>query len=93
MSSETETLRTEEEKLVAFFRSKEGDALGRAGNYDHFTPAETAIRAMRTLTALTAERDRLRFERDRMYELYGDDIQDMIRAEISRLKGEGSDHE
>jgi len=46
--------------------------------------------AQEQIAALTAERDRLRFERDRMYELYGDDIQDMIRAEISRLKGEGS---
>ena len=37
----------EEEKLVAFFRSPEGDALGRAGDYDNLSPAETAIRAIR----------------------------------------------
>lgn len=37
----------EEAKLVAFFRSPEGDALGRAGDYDNLSPAETAIRAMR----------------------------------------------
>lgn len=37
----------EEEKLVAFFRSPEGDKLGREGDYDNLSPAETAIRAMR----------------------------------------------
>lgn len=42
----------EEEKLVAFFRSPEGDKLGRDGDYDNLSPAETAIRAMRHLTAL-----------------------------------------
>lgn len=36
----------EEAKLVAFFNSPEGSKLGRDGDYDHLTPAETAIRAM-----------------------------------------------
>lgn len=40
---------TEEEKLVAFFRSKEGADLGRDGDYDNLSPAETAIRAIRDL--------------------------------------------
>jgi len=39
----------EEEKLVAFFRSPEGNKLGRDGDHDNLTPAETAIRAMRSL--------------------------------------------
>lgn len=42
----------EEAKLVAFFRSKEGDKLGRDGDYDNLSPAETAIRAMRELIKL-----------------------------------------
>lgn len=37
----------EEQKLVEFFRSREGDAIGRNGDHDSLTPAETAIRAMR----------------------------------------------
>ncbi len=41
---------SEEQKLVEFFRSPEGDQLGRDGDYDHLTPAETAIRAMRVLS-------------------------------------------
>lgn len=39
----------EEEKLVAFFRSPEGDRLGRDGDADNLSPAETAIRAIRDL--------------------------------------------
>jgi hypothetical protein len=42
---------SEEAKLVAFFRSPEGDALGRAGDYDNLSPAETAIRAIRANAA------------------------------------------
>ena len=41
---------TEEAKLVAFFRSPEGDWLGRNGDYDGLSPAETAIRAIRRLS-------------------------------------------
>jgi hypothetical protein len=37
----------EEDKLVAFFRSSDGDRLGRDGDADNLSPAETAIRAMR----------------------------------------------
>jgi hypothetical protein len=37
----------EEAKLVAFFQSAEGDKLGRDGDYDNLTPAETAIRFMK----------------------------------------------
>lgn len=40
---------TEEEKLVAFFRSPEGESLGRDGDHDGLTPAETALRAIRDL--------------------------------------------
>jgi hypothetical protein len=39
----------EESKLVAFFRSSDGGQLGRDGDHDGLTPAETAIRAMRKL--------------------------------------------
>jgi hypothetical protein len=39
----------EQAKLVTFFRSPEGDQLGRDGDHDGLTPAETAIRAMRKL--------------------------------------------
>jgi len=42
----------EEAKLIAFFRSPEGDKLGRDGDHDNLSPAETAIRAMRNLSAL-----------------------------------------
>lgn len=45
-------MKTEKQKLVDFFRSDEGDELGRAGDHDNLTPAETAIRAMRELIAL-----------------------------------------
>lgn len=40
---------SEYEKLVAFFRSQEGAELGRQGDHDNLSPAETAIRAMRAL--------------------------------------------
>lgn len=40
------TVNAEEEKLVAFFRG-DGERIGRAGDYDELSPAETAIRAMR----------------------------------------------
>ena len=46
--------KTEEQKLVAFFRSEEGDELGRAGDYDGLSPAETAIRAMKERAAALA---------------------------------------
>lgn len=36
-------------KLVQFFCSREGDGLGRQGDYDDLSPAATAIRAMRLL--------------------------------------------
>lgn len=39
--------KTEEQKLVDFFRSLEGDALGREGDDHNWTPAETAIYFMR----------------------------------------------
>lgn len=45
----------EEVKLVAFFRSPEGDALGRAGDYDNLSPAATAIRTIRTIRTQNAE--------------------------------------
>lgn len=45
----------EEKKLVAFFKSGEGDSLGREGDHDNLTPAETAIRAMRKLIAKESE--------------------------------------
>ena len=45
----------EEKKLVAFFRSKEGDELGRDGDHDNLSPAETAIRAMRKLISLESQ--------------------------------------
>lgn len=41
-------INVEEAKLVAFFRN-EGKGLGRDGDHDNLTPAETAIRAMRLL--------------------------------------------
>lgn len=50
--SPEEVYNAEEMKLVEFFRSPEGDKLGRDGDHDELTPAETAIRAMRHLTAL-----------------------------------------
>lgn len=34
-------------KLVAFFRSQDGAELGRQGDHDNLSPAETAIRIMR----------------------------------------------
>lgn len=37
------------DKLIAFFQSPEGDELGRAGDYDNLSPADTAIRAIRGL--------------------------------------------
>lgn len=46
---------TEEQKLVAFFRSREGSRLGNQGDHDNLTPAETAIRAMKELVTLTQE--------------------------------------
>lgn len=39
----------EEQKLIDFFCSPEGDSIGREGDYDNLTPAETAIRAIREL--------------------------------------------
>lgn len=39
--------KSEEQKLVDYFNTVGGDALGRQGDYDELTPAETAIRAMR----------------------------------------------
>lgn len=42
-------------KLVAFFRSAEGDELGRDGDYDNLCPADTAIRAIRDLRRRLAE--------------------------------------
>ncbi len=42
-------MQSEEAKLVAFFRSPEGEALGQQGDHDNLSPAETAIRAMRRL--------------------------------------------
>jgi len=39
----------EEAKLVEFFCSAEGDRLGRDGDHDNLSPAETAIRAIRCL--------------------------------------------
>lgn len=45
----------EEEKLVAFFRSAEGYRLGRDGDHDGLTPAETAIRAIRRANTSSAE--------------------------------------
>lgn len=44
----------EEIKLIAFFNTAEGDDLGRGGDYDNLTPAETAIRAMKKLIKETA---------------------------------------
>jgi len=41
--------KSEQQKLVEFFRSDEGEALGRQGDHDNLTPAETAIRAIRDL--------------------------------------------
>lgn len=35
------------DKLISFFRTTEGDAIGRQGDHDGTTPAVTAIRAMR----------------------------------------------
>lgn len=49
---------TEEQKLVRFFRTLEGDGLGRRGDYDNLSPAETAIRAMAVLVDL-AQRSRM----------------------------------
>jgi hypothetical protein len=34
----------EVDKLVEFFKSKQGDRIGRDGDYDNLSPAETAIR-------------------------------------------------
>lgn len=48
----------EEAKLVAFFRSKDGDVLGRGGDWDNLSPAETAIRAMRELMMLRKRNER-----------------------------------
>lgn len=45
---------SEERKLVEFFRSPEGDQLGRDGDHDNLSPADTAIRAMRRLNARNA---------------------------------------
>ena len=44
--------KSEMSKLVRFFRSREGDALGRDGDHDNLSPADTAIRAMRRLHRL-----------------------------------------
>jgi hypothetical protein len=41
----------EEAKLVTFFRSPEGDAIGRDGDADCLSPAETAIRWIRRAIA------------------------------------------
>lgn len=43
--------KSEEQKLVDFFRSPEGERLGIQGDHDSLSPAETAIRAMRSLPA------------------------------------------
>lgn len=43
-------MKTEEEKLVDYFRSDEGCTLGRLGDLKGLSPAETAIMAMRELT-------------------------------------------
>lgn len=42
----------QEAKLVAFFRSPEGDKLGRDGDHDNLSPADTAIRAMKRVAEL-----------------------------------------
>lgn len=47
--TEATTVNAEERKLVEFFCSPEGDSIGRDGDYDNLTPAETAIRAIREL--------------------------------------------
>lgn len=39
----------ETRKLIDFFRSPEGDTLGRNGDLDNLSPAECAIRAMKEL--------------------------------------------
>jgi hypothetical protein len=49
---ESQVDNAEEAKLVAFFRTPEGDKLGRDGDHDQLSPAETAIRAMRNIPAL-----------------------------------------
>jgi len=49
LGQQSKVSNAEEDKLVAFFRSAEGDSLGRDGDADGLTPAETAIRAIREL--------------------------------------------
>lgn len=39
-------------KLIDWFRSPEGDTLGRNGDIDNLSPADCAIRAMRELRKL-----------------------------------------
>lgn len=43
---EAETSNVEEDKLVAFFRG-DGSAMGREGDHNNWTPAETAIHFLR----------------------------------------------
>lgn len=42
----------ETRKLIDWFRSREGDTLGRNGDLDNLSPADCAIRAMRELRKL-----------------------------------------
>jgi len=39
-------------KLIDWFRSREGDTIGRNGDADNLSPADCAIRAMRELRKL-----------------------------------------
>lgn len=47
-------------KLIDWFRSPEGDTLGRNGDIDNLTPADCAIRAMRELRELRKLRKKFR---------------------------------
>lgn len=42
-------LNAEEQKLIEFFLSPEGKDIGRDGDYDNLSPAETAIRFMKSI--------------------------------------------
>lgn len=56
--------KSEEQKLVDFFRSEEGSLLGSQGDHDNLTPAETAIRAMQKLLVRWRQDRQLRQKRN-----------------------------
>jgi len=56
-------VKTEEQKLVEFFRSDAGAGFGREGDYLELTPAETAIVVMR---AAVTHAEKSKYFRERL---------------------------